>query len=290
MPFALIPGFTLPALHLGPVTIQSFGVLTAAGVMAAVLIAARAARLMGKDPQVIMDFAVVGILTGVVTGHLVHVIFYHPDEGLAALHRIGGFFTLLTWKSFVNALGAFKVWEGLSSMGGLVGGILASVVWFRRKRIPFADYADALALGIAPGWGIARVGCFTVHDHPGMRTTFFMGVDGCDSCTWPAGEIRHDLGLYEAILLFALAALLWTLHRRGVLKGRLLPLLAVLYGSARFCLDFLRAREGDLSYVDGRMLGLTAAQYIVATLVVYGAFRLVRGRSAAAPAGKAKAA
>jgi phosphatidylglycerol:prolipoprotein diacylglycerol transferase len=264
MPLATIPGFSLPSLHLGPVTIQSFGVLTALGVMTAVLLSARAARLMGKDPQVVMDFSVVGILTGVVTGHLVHVFAYHPEELEAGLQVL-------------------KFWEGLSSMGGLLGGILAAVLWFRWKKIDFAPYADAFALGIAPGWGIARVGCFSVHDHPGIKTTFFLGVDGCDRCTWPAGVIRHDLGLYEAILLFALGALLWTLHRRGVLRGKLLPLLAVLYGTARFFLDFLRARPGDVPYADGRLFWgtLTAAQVIVTGLVVYGLWRLLRRPRAA---------
>lgn len=248
IPFAIIPGFTLPSLNLGPVTIQSFGVLTALGVVVAASLASRVARKMGRDPQVILDFAVVGVLTGVVTGHLVHVFLYHPEE----LSR--------GWQ-------VLKFWEGLSSMGGLLGGILAAVVWFRMKRLRFADYSDALALGIAPGWGVARVGCFTVHDHPGVRTNFFLAVN-------MDGVPRHDLGLYEAILLFALGALLWTLHRRGILKGRLLSLLAVLYGTARFLLDFLRARPEEGLYADARYLGLTPAQYIVVGLVAFGAYRL----------------
>ena len=44
IPFAIIPGFTLPSLSLGPVTIQSFGVLTALGVVVAATLASRAAR------------------------------------------------------------------------------------------------------------------------------------------------------------------------------------------------------------------------------------------------------
>ena len=271
-PFALIPGFTFPVLHLGPFTIQSFGVLTALGVLTAVYLAGRAAREMKRDPQVVMDFAVVGVLTGVVFGHLVHVLGYHPEE------------LQLDWQ-------VFKFWEGLSSMGGLIGGIVAALVWFRWRRIRFADYSDALALGMAPGWGIARVGCFTVHDHPGVRTNFFLAVN-------MDGVPRHDLGLYEAILLFSLAALLWFLHRRGILRGRLLALLGVLYGTARFFLDFLRARPGDVPYADGRLslhLGwkfiqpdpnglLTPAQYIVIFVVAYSIYRLATFRPAAAAA------
>ncbi len=280
MPLALIPSFHLPRLELGPITIQSFGVLTALGVLTAVWLAGRAAKQLGKDPQVLVDFSVAGLLAGVLVGHLVHVGFYHPEEGREALGLIAG---CLSGDGCRGVGKAFKVWEGLSSMGGLVGGILAAAIWFRRKKIPFADYSDAFALGIAPGWGVARVGCFTVHDHPGVRSDFFLAVD-------MAGGPRHDLGLYEAIVLFALAALLWSLHRRDVLRGRLLALLAVLYGTARFLLDFLRARPGDVGYADGRVFGLTAAQYIVIVLAAYGAWRLSRPRPPGRQAGQGKAA
>jgi len=255
-PLALIPGFRLPSLTLGPITVQSFGVLTALGVIAAVYLSSRAARGMGKDPQVVMDFSVVGVSAGVVCGHLLHLFAYHPEE----------------LRQIVQIL---KVWEGLSSMGGLLGGILAAVVWFRTKRIPFSDYSDAIALGMAPGWGVARIGCFTVHDHPGVRTDFFLAVN-------MDGVPRHDLGLYEAILLLGLGALLWILHRRGILRGRLLSLLAVLYGGARFFLDFLRARPGDVPYADARYFGLTPAQYVVVGLVAYGGYRLATSRPAPA--------
>lgn len=248
MPFAVIPWFELPSLKLGPFSIQSFGVLSALGILAAVSLAARAAKGMGKDPQVILDFAIVGVLAGVAGGHVVHLVFYHPEE-------------------LRDPLRIVKIWEGLSSMGGLGGAIVGAAVWFRVKRVRFRDYADAFALGMAPGWGIARIGCFTVHDHPGVHTSFPLAVRFADGP-------RHDLGLYEAIVLLSIGALLWLLRRRGALEGRLLPLLAVLYGVARFLLDFLRA--SDVAYPDARFLGLTFAQYFAVGLVGYGVWALVR--------------
>jgi phosphatidylglycerol:prolipoprotein diacylglycerol transferase len=250
VPLAFIPWFELPSLSLGPITIQSFGVLSALGILLATILTSRAARELGKDPQVPVDFAVVGVLAGVVGGHLVHLLAYHPEE-LREPWRV------------------LMLWEGLSSMGGLLGGVIAAVVWFRVKRIRFADYADAFALGVAPGWGVARIGCFTVHDHPGVLTSFPLAV------RFPDGP-RHDLGLYEAIVLLSLGAVLWTLHRRDRLRGGLLPLLAVVYGVARFLLDFLRAR--DVAYADARHLGLTFAQYTAVALVAWGAAGLVRVR------------
>jgi phosphatidylglycerol---prolipoprotein diacylglyceryl transferase len=257
---AVIPWFELPTLSLGPVTIQSFGILSALGILAAVSLCARAARQLGKDPQVILDYSVFGVIAGVVVGHLVHLFAYHSEE-------------------LANPWRVLKIWEGLSSMGGLAGGVIAAIVFFRMKRIRFHDYADAFALGVAPGWGVARLGCFSVHDHPGVKTDFFLAVRFADGP-------RHDLGLYEAILLFAIGALLWTLHRRGVLRGRLLAVLAVIYGIGRFFLDFLRAT--DVAYPDARHLGLTFAQYAAVALVGYAAWAFVKLRpgAVAAPAAR----
>jgi phosphatidylglycerol:prolipoprotein diacylglycerol transferase len=239
MPFAIIPWFELPSLSLGPFTVQSIGILAALGILAGVSLAARAARKLRRDPRVIHDFVLIGVLSGVVAGHLVHLFFYHPEE-LAEPWRI------LTF------------WEGLSSMGGLAGAVVAAVVFFQVRRVRFGDYADAFALGTAPGWGTARIGCFTVHDHPGVRSDFLLAV------RFPDGP-RHDLGLYEAILLLSIGAVLWALHRRGILRSLLLALLALAYGVGRFLLDFLRA--SDVAYADARYLGLTPAQYAAIALV-----------------------
>jgi phosphatidylglycerol:prolipoprotein diacylglycerol transferase len=262
---AVIPWFLFPTLELGPFTIQSFGILSAIGILVAVQLSARGAAQLGKDPKVILDFAVAGVLTGIVGGHLVHLLFYHREEISGPGVTLGQ----AVWR-------LLKVWEGLSSMGGLLGGIVAAVWFFRRRRIRFAEYADGFALGMPVGWGIARLGCFSVHDHPGVPTDFPLAL------AFPGGP-RHDLGLYEAVVLFAIGAITWTLHRRRILRGRLLPLVGVLYGLSRFLLDFLRARDavvGPRFYAapDGRQWGLTFAQWFAFVLVAWGVWALVRRR------------
>src|SRR5882724_8760947 len=132
-----------------------------------------------------------GIATGVIVAHLVHLFFYHPEE----LHGPWGAWQIL------------KVWDGLSSTGGVLGGVLAAVAYFRWKGLRLSQFADALALGVAPGWAVARLGCFTVHDHPGVRTDFLLAV------AFPDGA-RHDLGLYDALLLLAISVVLYAVARR----------------------------------------------------------------------------
>lgn len=245
----MIPYWKPPSIHLGPLTIEPFGIFVALGILLAARLLVRSAEREKLDPTPLADFAMWGVLVGVVVGHWVHLFFYHPEELSKSPWQI------------------LKVWDGLSSFGGLVGGILAAVVFFRVRKVRFSDYADSFALGVAPGWAVARLGCFAVHDHPGVLTDFFLAVD------FPGGA-RHDLGMYDAIALFAISGLLYALRNAGKLKGRLLPLLALLYAACRFYFDTLRAT--DMSYVDARYLGLTPAQYGCIALVVYGLWGLLR--------------
>lgn len=247
----MIPYFEIPALHLGPITVQSFGVLAAAGVALASWLLVREAKRAGLDTQPMRDFAPWALVGGIVGAHLMHLFLYHPEE----LHGPLGTLQIL------------KFWDGLSSTGGVIGGALAAVLWFRPRGLSLPRYGDVLALAIAPGWAVARLGCFTVHDHPGRLTSFALAV------AFPGGA-RHDLGLYDALLLAAISAALFILSRRGLLQNRLLALLAVLYSAGRFGLDFLRAT--DVPYSDARYLGLTPAQYVCIFLVAFGAARLVR--------------
>jgi phosphatidylglycerol:prolipoprotein diacylglycerol transferase len=259
---SVIPYFTLPSLHLGPLTIEPFGILAAIGIWTAAVLMARAARKQGLPDEPLRDFATWGVVGGLLGGHFVHLFLYHPEE--------------LTQKGWLQIL---RVWDGQSSFGGLMGGILAAAYYFRHKGIPFSRYADALALGVAPGWGVARLGCFVVHDHPGQLTNFPLAV------MFPGGA-RHDLGLYDAIALFAITALLYSVRDLPPLKGKLLGLLALLYGVQRFLTDFLRA--SDTPYHDARYFGLTPAQYGCVALVIYGLYVLTRAAASAPAVAKAK--
>jgi phosphatidylglycerol---prolipoprotein diacylglyceryl transferase len=255
----VIPYFELPSLHVGPFTLQAFGLFAALGVYAAARLAVREAARHGLDPRPVSEFAVWGVAAGVLTGHAAHLLLYHQEE-------------LSDWRRVLS------FWEGLSSMGGLLGGVLAAVVYFRRARVRLDDYGDSFALGIAPGWGIARIGCFVIHDHPGVKTSFPLAVHFPERAEAVLGfsGTRHDLGLYDALALFAFAVVLYLLDRRGLARGRLLAVLALLYGTSRFLFDFLRA--SDVPYPDARYLGLTPAQYSCLALWAYAAWKLSAAR------------
>lgn len=247
LPYLETPSLSLP---LG-FRLEAFGVLSAAGTLLGAYLATRAARRYGPGDDAplrrVVTWAVVGGLLG---GHLLHIFGYHPE-----VLREQGLLSLL------------KLWDGLSSMGGVLGGLVGIFAFFLKNRLKLRPYLDSLALGVAPGWAVARLGCFFAHDHPGVRTDFFLAV------AYPGGG-RHDLGLYDALVLAALSLLLYLVARRPRPEGFLTGLLAIGYSASRFGLDFLRA--SDLAFVDRRLAGLTPAQFIVAVLLVVGVWLIVR--------------
>ncbi|MDP2276248.1 MAG: prolipoprotein diacylglyceryl transferase [Archangium sp.] len=252
----MIPYFELPALNLPfGQRVDIFGVLSAAGVMVGAWLAARQARQYspGND-QPLREMVPWAVLFGLYGGHFMHLFAYHPE--------------LLT---MADPLLVLRFWEGLSSMGGVLGALVGIFIFFRRIKTPIGPYLDALALGTAPGWMVARIGCFFVHDHPGVHSDFFLAVN------FPMrtyGGPRHDLGLYDALVLGVLSLVLYALKTRRPAQGRLMGVLAVGYTVPRFFLDFLRA--SDLSFVDRRYAGLTPAQYVVVGLFAAGVWLLTR--------------
>ena len=259
----MIPYIQVPSLNLGPVELHAFGALSALGIYVGARLAARAARTYAPgDERPLVEAAPWLVVGGVLGGHLMHLLGYHRE--ILARDGIGSL---------------IRIWEGQSSMGGLLGAMITLLIVFRVKRWKILPQLDAFALGLAPGWGIARLGCFTAHDHPGVLTDFPLAV------AYPGGA-RHDLGLYEAVLLGVLTIVLYTVSRKRRPQGVLMGILAIGYAIPRFFLDFLRAGPGDptLTFVDGRILGLTPAQYVSFLLVGIGVWLLARARGRGAVA------
>lgn len=252
----MIPYFTLPQLNLPfGQHIDIFGVLSAAGVLLGAWLAAKEARQYwpGND-QPLRDLVPWAVLFGLFGGHFMHLFAYHPE--------------LLTSS---DPLVVFRFWDGLSSMGGVLGALLGIFVFFRRIKKPISPYLDALALGTAPGWMVARLGCFLVHDHPGVRTDSPLAV------AFPVagyGGPRFDLGLIDMVALGVISIILYGVKTRRPKQGRIMGVLAVTYSVQRFLTDFLRA--SDLGFVDRRYFGLTPAQYVVVGLFAVGVWLLSR--------------
>lgn len=239
----MIPYIQIPPFEFLGLKFHVFGLLVALGF----ILASRAATVYAKRNRLpyefIPDATILCLVFGFLGAHLFHVLAYEPEALLQRPMRL------------------LEVWSGLSSYGGFLGAALALFVYFRRKGMSFLTHSDTAMMSFVVGQFLGRVGCFTVHDHPGKRTSFFLAVD------FPGGA-RHDLGLYEAIFMLFLIGLFLALWRAGWNKtrGLIFAVCGSLYALVRFLLEFLRA--DDRFHVERRYLGLTPAQYVSLVLVV----------------------
>ncbi len=246
------------------VTVYPFQITVGVAVLVVLAVAVVFARRHQRSVEATLDFAVHILLLAFPVSYLLNGIFYEPDT----------FFYLLS-----NPSEALARRLGWTMYGGVIGGIIGAWVWKWHRRGSILATADAFAFAGPFGWCIARTGCFVVHDHPGRISNFALAVADYRTGA-PPYLPRHDLGLYDAIVLAAIASVFLVLSRAPRKPGIYVGLLALLYAPCRFALDFLRApvaEGGDIRYA-----GLTPSQYISIGLIVAGILVIRRVNTSAA--------
>jgi phosphatidylglycerol:prolipoprotein diacylglycerol transferase len=274
----VLPTFGLP--------VDPWATLVCLGVLLGLEVARARAIRMGLEVKDIVDGVVFTVLVGFFFAHVITVVGYYPGRlvgeapGTDAPEALDWAQTAAQLAAspglvFTEAIPAIlRVWEGFSSTGGFIGGVLG--LWLFYTKIRPRDlwrFADLIAYGFPLGWFFGRLGCAVVHDHIGSKTGFFLGMD------FPAGYggsggVRHELGFYEMLLTIPVGVWFWWLGKRDRAPGTFLGLYFVTYAPVRFGLDFLRNQ--DLGHQDARYLGLTPAQYGVVVMLGFGAWLLWR--------------
>lgn len=264
IPYIDVPPWVLFDLGGNPVSIHLFGVLVATGVVVGASLAGRYAERNAIDIDYLRWFGFRLVVGGFIICHIIDVVFYQPD------------------KLADDPLLLLKVWEGISSYGGFIGGLIM-FLWYTRARykppVSRMELADNAIVGFAPGFWFGRMGCTVAHDHQGVPTDFALAVNfkpgkysGAQTYDLPYNEYitAHDLGLYEAaflmpVIVFGVFALIKLAKNRR--PGLLLAYSCLVYSIPRFFLEFLRIERTDPRY-----FGLTAAQYFSIGLFAAGLY------------------
>jgi phosphatidylglycerol:prolipoprotein diacylglycerol transferase len=248
--------FTMPGIGF---SLHGFSLMMLLACFGALGIAFWRARREGIDSEAVSGLAVWLISGGFIGARLMYVT-QHPET--------------------VQHLGdVFKIWQGgIVFYGCIMGGLIGSVIYWRRHPFPFLAMADAVAPALAVGSALGRVGCFLNGCCYGARTNLPLAV------CFPAGSppwVRHfKLGLipptsgwslavhptqlYAALDGLALLGLLTWFYPRRRRDGEVMALLMVAYPVLRFINESLRADEPAI------VAGLTAAQAISAGLLLAG--------------------
>jgi phosphatidylglycerol:prolipoprotein diacylglycerol transferase len=205
--------------YIGRLPIRAYGTMMMLAFAAGIAWAVREARRRGLDPGLILDLAVWIMVSGIV---FARAIFIALDPAL-------------TWRDLPY------IWRGgLSFHGGLIGGVLAALVFVRLKRIRFWTLADTCAPSIALAYGIARIGCLLNGCCYGRPATLPWGIVCVDPDTGVATPPSHPTQVYSALASWALFAALVVFARRSKLSGSVFLLYLMAYGVIRFLIEYLR--------------------------------------------------
>jgi phosphatidylglycerol---prolipoprotein diacylglyceryl transferase len=221
------------------------GLFTAIGVLAGVGVAYWFARRAGYPEDMIYNVALAVVIGGIV--------------GARAL------FVIENWGEFKDSLlDIFAInTGGISIWGGLIGGLMALIIYSRIQKIPnFPHAADIGAIGAIVGMAVGRIGDIINGEHFSRFTSLPWGVvyTHPDSPSYlrfgPAAEPQHPAVAYEMlgdlVIFLVLLVVYFQVRRAGVTFFSWV----LMYGVLRFFVSFLREDEGMLA------LGLSVPQGI----------------------------
>jgi len=169
---------------------------------------------------------------------------------------------------------SFTGLQGMSYHGGLLGGIVAALVYTWRQRIDFIAWADVVAAAAPLGYTFGRLGNFINGELYGRVTTAPWGMVFPTARPLPvarewvrrvAAEVgmeiepgqlfvnlpRHPSQLYEAFLEgIVLWVILWfVLRNRRLFRGALLGIYIVGYALARFIAEYFRQPDPGMDFI-----------------------------------------
>ena len=193
-----------------------------------------------------ITFLIIGIILG---GRLGYVLFYNLN-----------YYTS-------NIVDIFKIWQGgMSFHGGLMGIIIASILFAKKNNQDTFIYTDLVSLVAPIGIFFGRLANFVNSELYGKVTDVpwavtFIQVDNLS---------RHPSQLYEAIfegvILFVLLLYFRNknyLERPGLISG----LFLIFYSIFRFCIEFFRVPDEQIGYL---IFNLSMGQIISLIFIIIG--------------------
>lgn len=233
---------------IGPITIHSYGVLTAVALLAALILACARAKKRGLSDDICYGILFCGVIFGYFCSKLT--------------------FVLVEWKSFIQDPKLFLSQSGFVVIGGLAGGVLAAYVYCRIKKVKFLDYFDLCAPSIAVAQGFGRLGCFMAGCCYGRETDSCIGIAFHNSQYAPNNVKLIPTQLISSGLDFLNMAFLLILARKTKKKGVVAASYMITYAIGRFLIEYLRNDER------GEIGALSTSQFFSIIILVVGALFL----------------
>lgn len=244
--------------HIGSFAVHGYGFMIGIGFLLALMVGCIRAKRLGLKDEAVIDIAILAGVCGF--------------AGAKVLYVIIGFRDFL--ENPLEVLGS----AGFVVYGGIIAGVLVSILYCRIKKLQFMEYFDLVMPEVALAQGFGRIGCFLAGCCYGRETDSHFGVVFPEGSMAPAGVRLIPTQLISAAGDFLIAGILiWIAHQFLYKNQKLIPgdigcSYLLLYGVGRFVIEFFR------NDYRGAVGFLSTSQFISVFIVALGATFMVYNR------------
>lgn len=200
-----------------------YGIIISLGVLIGIYLAMREAKRLELDPEIIIDFCLLAIPLAIIGARIYYVVFQ--------------------WDAYKdNPIDAIKIWEGgLAIFGAVIGGVIAALIFTRRRKLDFWLLADIVAPSLILGQALGRWGNFFNQEAYGYAITnpawqwFPAAVFIEKNQQWHMATF-----FYESLWNFIVFLFLIFYRKRKKRNGEVFLLYLILYSCGRIVIEGLR--------------------------------------------------
>ena len=231
-------------LAIGSILIPAYGALAALGVLLALFLAQRTARIAGVDTGHVWNLCIVALFADLLGQRLLLVALNWND--------------LLRHPSWVLGLG--MVHHPLLGAVGALAGVGSALLYARWKRLPLGTTADALAAPIALGLAFEQIGALLAGSGYGTDADVRWAVTYTNplAARWsgtPLGIPLHPVQAYAALAFLTLSAFLLAVLPARRQEGDVAGLFLLATGMAIFIMELWRDPVGRGTMLGGALDG-----------------------------------
>ncbi|WP_079716814.1 prolipoprotein diacylglyceryl transferase [Parapedobacter luteus] len=223
-----------------------YGLLFTGGIALAYFMMAWIYRREGIGDEQFDRLSIYVVLGTIIGARLGHFLFYQPEYLWKAPLEV-----VLPIAKVDGGVYQFDGYRGLASHGGIIGIIIAVILYCRKTKLSFLWVADRLAVVAPVTCVFIRVGNFMNSEIIGKPTGGDYGVVFRLVDAIP----RHPAQLYEAIAYLLVFSMMIMLYRRNVKPdGFIFGIFLILLFSARFGIEFFK--EEQVAFERGMTLNM----------------------------------
>ncbi len=160
---------------------------------------------------------------------------------------------IFNYEQYSSLLGVFAVWHGgMAIHGGILGAVLVTIYFCKKRNISFYDLADITVIPLAFGLMLGRIGNFINQEFYGKPTNLPWGVY-FDNIP---GK-RHPSQIYESLknlIIFGVTYKLYML--KSLKKGIIFWTFILLYSTLRFLVEFLKDMPTYFNLTYGQIISI----------------------------------